>query len=937
MNTTYKRNRVCGSWWSKVMIMLIAFHLFSVATTFAQSNGNGRKYTEEHPLVYEDAWDFWPYVFLNEKGEPAGYNVDLLKKVFQELNIPYVIKLKPVEIAFDDLKAGRSDLMFGAKKFLSNGQIHYGKSVVQQFTQSVAYQRGEQPLISTAADLTKHKVYVGKGSFTHHFIKEQGWDSHVALSADIREAVQRVHNEPDCQAVGNTMSLQWLVKTLHFDNIEVSPVKMPHTEYTFASNDSHLLQQMDATFKQLSSDGSLDDLQDKWFSYRQQESGVPFWVWEMIAAFVAIILFSVIYLTLFRRQEKRMTREIRRNNYRLGNILKTSGVHIWILHVASKTVTQYDEYGRESGFDVSLRLFLDNVEPEGARQLVEVLNEIAVSQEKTQTLDVLVEDDEGEYRRNISVCLSVLRRDSVGRPIDIIGTSNDVTDSYNRQKEVKENLLRFHAVFNSSMVDCVTYNADGYAIDMNDNAQRRFPGGLEGAFAKNFRVHDTLGDDMPPIEELQYTYVSCLFQTKRDKRFINKELYEHRMDYELQLVPIRNAEGKLISVYGTGRDISDMVNFYHQQKQNAKKIEALSKDVKNYISNVDYVLAQGRMRMVRYSPYKQLLTIFSGIGEKQDELPLNLVLENIDDNSKEEARQMFKNMDELTHSTQNLILKTTLRTDEGLTQYLYFSFVPTTDGSGAIVDYFGIARDISDIKNTEEQLAVETIRAQEIESVKSSFLKNMSYEIRTPLNSVVGFADLFTMAHDPEDEEFFIQEIKKNSSQLLKLINDILFLSRLDAHMIEFKTQEVDFASFFEPRCEAAWFNNRQEGVDFKVENPYRHLYVDIDEQNVGVVIDKLVANAAEHTTSGQVRIFYDYNGAELAMAFQDTGSGMSKEYLVEIFKRFGNGKNASLGLPICYELVHLMGGDIRVKSEPDKGTIVWVSIPCHCSEIVRK
>ena len=54
-----------------------------------------RVFTEEHPLVYEDAWDLWPYVFLNEHGEPTGYNIDLLKVIFKEMKIPYVIKLKP--------------------------------------------------------------------------------------------------------------------------------------------------------------------------------------------------------------------------------------------------------------------------------------------------------------------------------------------------------------------------------------------------------------------------------------------------------------------------------------------------------------------------------------------------------------------------------------------------------------------------------------------------------------------------------------------------------------------------------------------------------------------------------------------------------------------------------------------------------------------------
>ena len=222
--------------------------------------------------------------------------------------------------------------------------------------------------------------------------------------------------------------------------------------------------------------------------------------------------------------------------------------------------------------------------------------------------------------------------------------------------------------------------------------------------------------------------------------------------------------------------------------------------------------------------------------------------------------------------------------------------------------------------------------------MKSAFLRNMSYEIRTPLNSVVGFAELFSMEHDAKDESFFINEIKDNSAHLLKLINDILFLSRLDARMIEFKIQPIDFPTYFDSASRLAWDNHRKEGINFVVDNPYQRLMVEIDPQNLAVVIEQLVANSSEHTTSGQIHVSCDYNGAELTIAVQDTGSGISQERLSQIFERFGSssGSGTGLGLPICYEIIHQMNGHIRIKSEVGVGTIVWVTIPCTCTEIQR-
>ena len=296
-------------------------------------------------------------------------------------------------------------------------------------------------------------------------------------------------------------------------------------------------------------------------------------------------------------------------------------------------------------------------------------------------------------------------------------------------------------------------------------------------------------------------------------------------------------------------------------------------------------------------------------------------------------------MDNLTAASINTTIKTNIRVSEGMKLFLQLSFIPTFDKEGNVNGYFGMCRDVSEIKATETELERETVKAQEVETVKNAFLHNMSYEIRTPLNTVVGFAELFEMEHTPEDEVVFINEIKESSSQLLKLINDILFLSRLDAHMIEFKYKPVDFAAIFDVRCQAAVFRCQQPGVDYIYENPYTRIVVDIDEQNLGIVIDLIVRHAAESTTSGYVRCRYDYIGEQLVIAVSDTSGGIPEESLKHIFERFTatDSNSTGLGMSICQELVSQMGGKINIKSTIGEGTIVWVTIPCKCIEVDRK
>ena len=217
----------------------------------------------------------------------------------------------------------------------------------------------------------------------------------------------------------------------------------------------------------------------------------------------------------------------------------------------------------------------------------------------------------------------------------------------------------------------------------------------------------------------------------------------------------------------------------------------------------------------------------------------------------------------------------------------------------------------------------------------------MCYEIRTPLNTVVGFAEMFENEHSYEDEEKYIEEIKKNSSYLLDLINDILFLSRLDAHMVEINKEFTDFAKTFEAHCHMGLGTNRKEGVNYVAENKYNKLIVNIDDANVGRILQQVIQNATKLTTHGTVRAHYEYIGGKLIIAVDDTGPGISPKKLEHIFERFNtpgnNDHGTGLGLPICKELVTQLGGTIDINSEVGKGTTVWITLPCEASEIEHK
>ena len=918
--------------------LLILLAILPSSVFAQQSRDTVRIFTEERPLVYEDAWDLWPYSFLNENGEAVGYNIDLLKMLCKELDIPFIVKLKPTPDALNDLKNGHADLMFGMDASFHNEYGKYGKTVIQIFTHSVLHQTTDPVRIKDVYDLAKNRVIVHKGSFSHNLMIQEGWAANAVAYDDMQEAVQKAHLSTEYQVVWNTLSLKYLIRKFNYDNLELTPVNVPHGEYKFMSNNPRLLNKLDSVFTLLNSKGSLQPIQNKWFYPENVDSGIPTWIWKIVGAMLLVVVGTLVYYLMFRLRERKVKKTINRSNERLALILRTSHIHVWLYDIGTNIVTRFNEDGTQTKCPMKAGVFDYDILPEDFERLVAAIQIMIMQNENQSELQVQAKMRDSGEMRYLTILASVLHRNKEGRPTTIIGTSSDITKERLRQIQVRDNMVRYQAIFNAGMVDTVAYDPDGMVINMNEIAASVIKGGRLTVHDNKVNLRDVLREDNLDLEHLEKTNMTLMYKLSEIQSEATRQFFQRDKFYELQLMPYRDKEGRLQIIYGTGRDITENVNTYTQMRHNTMLLQQAHDELSNYIRNTNFVLQNGGVRMVNYLPETHTLTIYQGLDKHELELTQTRCLTLTHDESKRVTQRILKSMDNLSRGVLTATIRTTLLT-KGNPLYLYLSLIPIINNDGEIENYFGMCRDISEIKATEQLLAQETQKAQEVETIKNAFLRNMSYEIRTPLASVVGFAELFQMKHSPEEETLFIQEIKENSSQLLKLINDILFLSRLDAKMIEFKKQPTDFAAIFDSRCEMAWDKLKKEGVEYFIDNPYQKLVVDIDTQNIGIIIDQILGNAVEHTTSGQVRARFDYTGDGLVMAFMDTGSGIPDEKLRHIFERFtgSTSHGTGLGLPICHEMVRQMGGNINIKSEIGKGTMVWVTIPCECSEIERK
>ena len=923
---------------NRILALLVACHL-SLGITHAQQNKDSIVvYNDKRPLIYEDAWDLWPYVFLNENGEPDGYNIDLLKMIFKELDIPYEIRLRPTLEAQKDLKDHKSDLMLRMDADFARHNSSYGRTIVQIFTHSLVKPKGQAVNARNGKELSRYPVIVHDKSFSHYKLKENGWAKEIIPYDDMKEAIQNVSTENNGIILWNSMSLKWLMTKYHTDNLEIIPFDFPYGEYKFFANDQHLLNQLDSVYSILRSNDRLTAIQNKWFYPERQETGIPSWIWDMVKFFTILAVGILVYYTFFKIRERKMTQKINKENQRLSLIMKTSNVMFCTYNVSSQYFTVMDSSGHAER-SYSLLEYSHRFDPNDFTNLTDGLRNVIGGKSETVTIQLKEYGNNLIDSNNYTVTLSVLRRDKHKRPSIIIILKTDTTQDRMRQALIKESMLRYQSLFNSALVDMVYYDADGYISDMNTKALSVIGVDNEEIRRRKISLRDVLGMKDLDIDKFEYFYATQLYKSPNDNRALNKMLGKDKLYYELQVMPIYDKFGGRIGFFGTGRNVTESANSYRKLKENSKKLQIVKDDVSTYVHNIDYVLSVGGISLVNYRLDTHTLTVYSEIGHEKYSLTQTRALAFVDSSSEKQALRVLNKMDNRQTGSIIVDVKTCIRRrKDRLPLHLQFNFVPTIV-DGEITEYFGLIRDISEIKAVEEKLAEESVRAQEVETVKNAFLHNMSHEIRTPLNTVVGFSELFEMEHSPEDEAVFINEIKENSASLLKLINDILFLSRLDAGMITLSPQPVDFASIFAGRCSSVWDNHKQPGVEYIVQSPYNQLVVEIDEPNVSMIINKIITNAIQHTKSGSVLARYEYIADRLLVSVEDTGSGIKKENLENIFGRFVTGANngAGLGLSICHELVHYMGGTIELKSTEGKGTTVWFSIPCKLVEMERK
>ena len=250
------------------------------------------------------------------------------------------------------------------------------------------------------------------------------------------------------------------------------------------------------------------------------------------------------------------------------------------------------------------------------------------------------------------------------------------------------------------------------------------------------------------------------------------------------------------------------------------------------------------------------------------------------------------------------------------------------DEHGNFVKSYGMLINVDGFKQREKEME-EARKLAEEATLKESFLANMSHEIRTPLNAIIGFSDLLLQPDadfTEEDKKLFAGTIHTNNDLLLKLINDILDVSRIESGQMDLVIKAWSVRDIME-RIYHTFEVQMPKHLAFNFVQPEEDVLIEVDESRLRQVIGNFLTNAGKFTPKGSVTLGWikDMQTGKVELYVEDTGIGLSEEDRTMVFSRFYKKdefkQGTGLGLSICKAIVVRLGGSIKVRSELGKGS----------------
>ncbi len=919
-------------WRTSILVML--FMLYgSLMTVTAQQR---HEYTEDQPLVIVSDWEFPPYEFSNDKGEPDGYNIEVLNIILDRLQIPHRYIMQEWYLATETFERREADLIF-ALSFNYMKRPYVMTRNLLHFYRIVAVRRPEEKPLTRINSMGVKDTLIMKAN-DYAPIRILMTDPNPAFTIEYhspKEALSGVQRGTYHYFLWGEIPIQRKLKEFGLDNLVTDITDIPPGELRLIGYDKDLIDAIDDEYARLEQAGQLEKIYDKWFHPEREHNDTSTLPIYIIAGAIIVGLISLLLSRLIRIRVQKAIDKSKDINNMMTQALSMG--NYYVIEHDLKNHHAHNVYGNLLPPEgLTIEEFIERILPEQRNEFRDTMRELTKDKKsaelKRQWNAGTPEKPDWRYLHGNSIVEM-----ENGKPRYIVNSVKDVTHDIMEERNAREAGERYITIFKTSLIAMSFYDANQCFIDANDQMRKISGINVLGEdMYRQTRLTDMpiLKDDFSPESHEDFHVCQHLVIPQA-----NIDIY-----IEFRVFPVVN-NNRIIYYIITARDITDERLLYLEQRKHDIEMHKISDAANTYENQLQYLLEKSKMYVWRFDLEDRVIHLSRSLRKVEFSFSYQDYIDGIDPSEHENANNNLLQI--IMRGKEFNIIRHFNRTPVSLeSSWHALSGIPIFDNNSKLTGFFGVARNITELVSIQQKLKEETIRAEDSGRLKSAFLANMTHEIRTPLNAIVGFSDLLPMVDTQEERMEFIRIIRNNCDMLLRLINDILEASNM-GQALAIKPEECDFAQVFNDICQTLAQRVQEPGVEFIKDNPYASFHTSLDKGRIQQVLTNFTTNAVKYTHEGHIKVGYrqearsvndgqSQNG--LYFYCEDTGAGIPKEKQTSVFERFVKlndfVQGTGLGLSICKAIAERCGGEIGLTSEGEgHGSTFWLWIPCEITE----
>lgn len=500
----------------------------------------------------------------------------------------------------------------------------------------------------------------------------------------------------------------------------------------------------------------------------------------------------------------------------------------------------------------------------------------------------------------------------------VISLSNDITKRVLAEQALKASEMHQKALLKIIPDLIFIFNEDGVFKDVYADDSERLHLPISQFLGKRFSEVFPM-----KLSEKFYKYLKKAVESKEMQSY-NYELEEKGVVLYFETRLLVSKKNEVIAVI---RDITDNTVAEIALKQSEEKFRELAERTQDAL-----VLISTSNEILYVSPnLAKILSISTELYSKRPIEALKLIHED-------DKRWVIPELNKYRKRKQeSLNLQFRIRLNDQSQKWIWYRENAIFDEYKQPVRYAAVISDISASKKNEEELKIAKEGAEKANRSKSAFLANISHEIRTPMNAVLGFSELlYTRIHDPVLKGY-LNSIKSSGNTLLNLLNDILDLSKIEAKKMSILPSPTNLFRVFDEIKHIFSLKVLEKGIDYSFDiDKNLPASLLLDELRLKQILLNLVDNAVKFTEKGKIRVLAsrignenDSENVDVLIVVEDSGVGIPLHLQDKIFEPFRQQddqdkrkyQGTGLGLAITKQLVELFKGEIRLKSQIDKGS----------------